>query len=108
MTQKTEVAKLVAKIGPDLCSSDESDSNSDTDETMESNNEQLVEKSGSGVKSWRGASIVTCFDALRTKGLYYGRQVGHSRPSRTSGKPPPDGTPLSWVSEEYLDGRHST
>lgn len=104
MTRKTEIAGLVAKIGPGLCSSDESDPDTDADESMVSKDEQLMERlAGSGVKSWRGPTIVTCLAALRAKGLYYGRQVSRPRPSCPSKKLPPDGTPFSWISDEYIE-----
>jgi hypothetical protein len=98
------VARLVARIGPDLCSSDESDPNTDMDDSTVSNEEGFMAGFvGSGVKSWRGTGVTRCLTALRTNGLYYGRHASHLHPSRPSKRPPPDGTPLSWIADGYVE-----
>jgi hypothetical protein len=103
MTCETEVARLVAKIGPDICSSDESDLSTNTEDSVMSEDDQSTERlAGPRIMPWRGSTITTCLTALRMKGLYYGRQINHSHVSRSSKRPPPDGTPLAWISDKYL------
>lgn len=92
------LAHLVAEIGPSACSSDESDDDdSDTAFTRKVYTTKRVSRS----PQWRGTQLATFIDLLRQHRLYPPNQRSipqkHSFPKR-----PPNGMPLSWISEAYL------
>jgi hypothetical protein len=100
MAENDAIADIIAEIGPEICSSDGSDS-CDSEEEME--DVLMGNAKRACVPSWQGPALTSCLAALGAEGLYYsglGRHAGSGilRPSR---RPPPDGTPLSWISDSY-------
>jgi len=105
MTKGHDVAGIIAEIGPQLCSSDESDFDSEVGSEMEVERQPITERASrrAATKSWRGPAIMSFLDILRGEGLYYNRSVPLSGQSLPSKLPPPDKTPFSWISGKYLD-----
>jgi hypothetical protein len=111
MTEGHKVAGIITEIGPQLCSSDESDVGSEKDnvgseegDEMELERQPIIgQASRRAIKSWQGPAIKSFLNALRSEGLYYNRSVpllGRSLPSKL---PPPNKTPRSWISGDYID-----
>lgn len=106
MADAQDLAHTIARIGPDLCSSDESDAGSDLDDEMEVDGAPSLSNMACSVTPiWRGPALATVLSDLRYEGLYYGRNARGPRPTRPrmSTKLPPNRTPLSWIDSEYLD-----
>lgn len=102
MGKTQEFARLVAKLGPDICSSEDSDVDEDDGDGMQVDSGQSIRASPkTTTKSWRGPIITTCVSKLRIAGLYYGKRSTRSNCLLT--KPPPDGTPISWISQDYME-----
>lgn len=100
-----DLPKVIAKMGPDLCSSDESDMEIEADEVSIGDRPEPLLLSGSVIPNWRGPALAAVLSDLRKEGLYYGRAANRHVPgySRRSNKIPPLGTPLSWIDNKYLD-----
>lgn len=100
MAENDRVADIIAEIGPEICSSDGSDSG---DSEQETEDVLMGDAKRAHVPSWRGPALTSCLAALGTEGLYYGGidQRAGSGILRSSRRPPPDGTPLSWISDSY-------
>jgi hypothetical protein len=101
MAENSEVATTIATIGPELCSSNESDSDGEVDKGSDSTIGS-TERTMGDIASWRGKGVTSCLNVLQANHLYCSQRnrLGCSHPSK---RPPPDGTPLSWISPSYLN-----
>jgi hypothetical protein len=100
MAENDAIANIIAEIGPEICNSDGSDSG-DSEEEME--DVLMGGAQRTYVLSWRGPALTSCLAALGAEGLYCSGLARHAGSGilRLSRRPPPDGTPLSWISDSY-------
>jgi hypothetical protein len=99
--EENRIAALIGKIGPGVCSSDESDD--DTDDTSRNGRSHTSQHRSSKIPL-RSPEFAAFMNSIRRSGLYYRKKSALSKDSTNSAvhQPPPDGMPLAWISEEYM------
>jgi hypothetical protein len=104
LSEENRMAGLIGKIGPGLCSSDESDANTDG---VGRNGQSHTSQRKSRKIPLRSPEFAAFMDSIRRGGLYYGKNSTlHKDPTNSDDitycQPPPDGMPFAWISEEYM------
>lgn len=98
------MAALIGKIGPGMCSSDESDA--DTNGTG-LNRQIHTSKRKPRKVQLRSPEFAAFMDSIQSSGLYFSKKSTLSQDPTDSDEvtfhpPPSDGMPLTWISEGYM------
>jgi hypothetical protein len=102
LSEENALAALIGQIGPDVCSSDEMDDVAINNTGQKLQNHAAPQKSRTTPQ--RSPEFGAFVNLIQRSGLYYRNQhplSGHLDDT-SAPRPPPDGTPLAWISEEFL------
>jgi hypothetical protein len=102
--EENRMAALIGNMGPGVCSSGESDN--DTNNTSRDGRSHASQYKSSKI-SLRSPEFAAFMNSIQRSGLYYRKKSTLSKdPTNSDGitgcQPPPDGMPLAWISEEYM------
>jgi hypothetical protein len=104
ISEENMLAALIGKIGPNVCSSDESDDVDINSTAQEAQNHASHQKPRT--TSQRSPEFAAFMNSIQRSGLYYRKKTPRSEhltiDHNSASQPPPDGTPITWISEEFM------